>query len=124
MSNLNGWHERRAAPNTAHKDQSALKYADLVYTGQWFAPLKEATGVFVNTTQRAVTRGVRLKLYKGAISIAGRRPPHSFYREDYVTFGEDTIDDRKDALGFINLFSLPIKILALITEAGQGNETK
>lgn len=80
--------------------------------------------MLVNTRHATVAGDVRLKCYKGTVIIAGRRSPHSFYRDDYVTFGEDNIDDQKDALGFSNLFGLPITVRAPITGAGQHNETK
>ena len=108
----------------AYKDRAALKCADLVYNGRWFTPLKEGSDAFINTTQEMGTGDVRLKRYKGNVIIAGRRLPHSLCREDYVTFGEDNVYDQQDALGFINLFGLPIEVRALITGAGQHNETK
>jgi argininosuccinate synthase len=95
------------------KDQLALKYADLVYNGQWFTPIREALDAFVNSTQRTVTGSVRLKLYKGNILVAGRKSAHSLYREDLATFGEEAVYNQKDAEGFINLFGLPIKVQAL-----------
>ena len=95
------------------KDQLALKYADLVYNGQWFTPIREALDAFVNSTQRTVTGSVRLKLYKGNILVAGRKSAHSLYREDLATFGEEAVYNQKDAEGFINLFGLPVKVQAL-----------
>src|SRR5262249_2442623 len=68
------------------KDQLAIKYADLVYNGQWFTPLRQALDSFVRTTQETVTGSVRLKLYKGNITVAGRKSPYSLYREDLATF--------------------------------------
>jgi argininosuccinate synthase len=105
-----------------YKDQVALKYADLVYNGQWFTPLKDALDAFVNATQETVTGDVRIKLYKGNCIVIGRRSPHSLYREDYVTFGEDSVYDQQDAIGFINLFGLPLKVRSLILGTGQGQE--
>jgi argininosuccinate synthase len=95
------------------KDQLALKYADLVYNGQWFTPIREALDAFVESTQRTVTGSVRLKLFKGNIIVAGRQSPHSLYREDLATFGLDAVYNQKDAEGFINLFGLPVKVQAL-----------
>jgi argininosuccinate synthase len=95
------------------KDQLALKYADLVYNGQWFTPIREALDAFVNSTQRSVTGSVRLKLFKGNIIVAGRKSLHSLYREDLATFGEEAVYNQKDAEGFINLFGLPVKVQAL-----------
>jgi len=95
------------------KEQLALKYADLVYNGQWFTPIREALDAFVTSTQRTVTGSVRLKLYKGNILVAGRSSAQSLYREDLATFGEEAVYNQKDAEGFINLFGLPVKVEAL-----------
>ncbi|MDP9371115.1 MAG: argininosuccinate synthase [Chloroflexota bacterium] len=106
-----------------YKDLVAQRYAELVYNGQWFTPLKEALDAFVDTTQRPVTGDVRLKLYKGNCIVTGRRSPHSLYREDFATFGEEDVYDQKDAAGFINLFGLPLKVRALIEGRGQDGRT-
>ncbi len=99
---------------TSHyKAELALKYADLVYNGQWFLPLREALDAFVNVTQEYVTGTVRMKLYKGSAVAAGVKSPYSLYSEDLATFGTDTVYDQKDSAGFINLFGLPIKVLSL-----------
>ena len=95
------------------KDQLAIKYADLVYNGQWFTPIRAALDGFVEATQKTVTGSVRLKLYKGNIIVAGRKSPYSLYREDLATFGEEAVYNQKDAEGFINLFGLPVKVQAL-----------
>ena len=95
------------------KDQLALKYADLVYNGQWFTPIREALDAFVNATQKAVNGTVRLKLYKGNIIVAGLRSPDSLYSRDLATFGEEAVYNQGDAEGFINLFGLPVKVRAL-----------
>ena len=93
---------------TAHyKEIIALKFADLVYNGQWFSPLREALSAFVNKTQETVTGEIKLKLYKGNIVNAGMTSPYSLYSEEYATFGEDGVYNQKDAEGFINLFGLP-----------------
>jgi argininosuccinate synthase len=97
-----------------YKDRLAHKYAELVYNGQWFTPLKEALDAFVAATQRPVSGDVRLKLYKGNCTVVGRRSPHSLYREDFATFGEEDVYDQQDAAGFINLFGLPLKVRALV----------
>ncbi len=97
-----------------YKQQIALKYADLVYNGQWFTPLRQALDGFVLSTQRTVTGNVRLKLYKGSVMLVGRKSPESLYREDYATFGQDDVYNQKDAEGFIRLFGLPLKVHALI----------
>jgi argininosuccinate synthase len=98
------------------KDQLALRYADLVYNGQWFTPLRESLDSFVQTTQRTVSGAVRLKLYKGNVIVAGRESPYSLYREDLATFGEEAVYNQKDAEGFINLFGLPVKVQALASQ--------
>jgi argininosuccinate synthase len=101
-----------------YKDILAGKYAELVYNGQWFTPLRHAMDAFVDSTQTKVTGTVRLKLYKGNVIVAGRKSPYSFYREDLATFGEDAIYNQKEAEGFINLFGLPSKVEALLDLAG------
>ena len=99
---------------TAHyKAQVALKYADLVYNGQWFTPLKDALDAFVDKTQETVNGKVRLKLYKGNIINAGVWSPNSLYSENLASFGESDYDQAQ-AEGFINLFGLPIKVKALL----------
>ncbi|MGC7871529.1 argininosuccinate synthase [Desulfosporosinus sp. FKB] len=97
-----------------YKEQVALKYAEIVYDGVWYSPLREALDAFVNVTQKNVTGTVRLKLYKGNCSLAGTKSPYSLYNEAYATFGEDGVYDQKDAAGFINLFGLPLKVRALM----------
>ena len=107
---------------TAHfKQHIALKFADLVYNGQWFTPLREALSAFVDSTQQTVTGEVRLKLYKGNITPAGVTSPFSLYDEDIATFAEDESYDQKDSAGFINLFGLPIKVKALMEQKGKKN---
>jgi argininosuccinate synthase len=95
------------------KDTIALKYAELVYTGMWFSPLREALDAFVDSTQGPVTGQVRLKLYKGNVIPVGRKSPFSLYREDFATFGQEDVYDQSDAEGFIRLFGLPLKVRAL-----------
>jgi argininosuccinate synthase len=101
-----------------YKDILAGKYAELVYNGQWFAPLRYAMDAFIDSIQTRVTGTVRLKLYKGNIIIAGRKSPYSLYREDLATFAEDSVYNQKEAEGFINLFGLPNKVEALLDLAG------
>jgi argininosuccinate synthase len=96
-----------------YKQLIAQRYAELVYYGQWYTPLRQALDAFVTETQRPVTGDVRLKLYKGSVQVAGRRSPYSLYREDFATFGQDNVYNQKDAEGFINLFGLPLKVQAL-----------
>ena len=95
------------------KQNAANKFAELVYFGQWFTPLREALSAFVDSTQETVTGDVRLKLYKGNIIDAGVRSPYSLYDEEIATFDEDEVYDQKDSAGFINLFGLPIKVQAM-----------
>ena len=92
----------------------AQKYADIVYNGQWYTPLREAMDAFVDKTQETVTGDVQLKLYKGNIINAGVTSPNTLYSEDFASFGEDDVYDQTDAKGFINLFGLPIKVKALL----------
>jgi argininosuccinate synthase len=102
---------------TAHKKQElAVTFADLVYNGQWFTPLREALSAFVDKTQETVTGKVRLKLYKGNIIKAGAWSDYSLYSEEIATFGEDNVYNQADATGFINLFGLPIKVQAQVNE--------
>ncbi|MDI3310047.1 MAG: argininosuccinate synthase [Thermoanaerobacterium sp.] len=96
------------------KDLVAQKYADLVYNGLWFSPLRESLDAFVDVTQQNVTGTVRLKLYKGNLINAGSKSPYSLYSEEFATFGEDEVYNQKDAEGFINLFGLPLKLKALM----------
>jgi len=102
-----------------YKDLVAQRYAELVYDGVWFHPLREALDAFVNVTQKTVTGTVRMKLYKGNCVPAGTKSPYSLYNEDLATFSEDQVYNQKDAEGFINLFGLPLKVQALMKkEAG------
>jgi argininosuccinate synthase len=107
--------------HTMHfKDFIAVKYAELVYNGQWYMQLREALDAFVKVTQREVTGTIQLKLYKGNIVIAGRKSPYSLYREDYASFGQMDIYDQTDAEGFIQLFGLPMKVQAMLNLEGGG----
>jgi argininosuccinate synthase len=101
-----------------YKQQIALKYADLVYNGQWQTPLREALDAFVRVTQQSMTGQVRCKLYKGNVILVGRRSPYSLYREDFATFGEDDVYNQADAEGFIKLFGLPLKVNAMLDLEG------
>ena len=97
----------------AHKKQElAITFADLVYNGQWFTPLREALSAFVDKTQEKVTGKVKIKLYKGNMIKAGAWSDYSLYSEEYATFGEDHVYNQADATGFINLFGLPCKVQA------------
>ena len=99
-----------------YKQQVAIKFAELVYYGQWYTPLRQALTAFVDSTQQTVTGDVKLKLYKGNIINAGMTSPYSLYSEEIATFGEDNVYDQTDAQGFINLFGLPIKVKAMLDE--------
>ncbi len=99
------------------KQKLAIEYADLVYNGQWFTPLREALDAFVDKTQETVTGDVKLKLYKGNIINAGTTSPYSLYSEEFASFDEDDVYDQNDSAGFVNLFGLPIKVKALLDEA-------
>ncbi len=97
-----------------YKQKLALEFADLVYNGLWFTPLREAMSAFVDETQKTVTGNVKLKLYKGNIINAGVISKYSLYDEEVATFNEDNVYNQKDAEGFINLFGLPITVKAKI----------
>lgn len=97
-----------------YKELVACRFAELVYFGQWYTPLREALSAFVDATQRTVTGDVRLKLYKGNIINAGVVSPYSLYSEQLATFSKDEIYNQNDAEGFINLFGLPIKVRAIV----------
>ena len=99
---------------TMHEKQKlSITFAELVYNGQWFTPLREALSAFVDKTQEKVTGKVRLKLYKGNIINAGVWSDYSLYSEEIATFGESDYD-QKDSAGFINLYGLPIKVQAMV----------
>ena len=99
---------------TLHEKQRlAITYAELVYNGQWFTPLREALAAFVDKTQETVTGTVKLKLYKGNMINAGVWSDYSLYSEEIATFGESDYD-QTDAKGFINLYGLPIKVQAMV----------
>lgn len=97
-----------------YKEQLALRYAELVYDGVWYSPLREAMDAFVNVTQKNVTGTVCVKLYKGNCTPVGVKSPYSLYNEEFATFGRDGVYNQKDAEGFINLFGLPLKVRALM----------
>src|SRR2546427_2440326 len=94
----------------ALKNQLALQYADLVYDGRWWTPEREALDAAIAATQRPVTGWVRLKLYKGGVTVTGRESPHALYQPSYATFGKDNVYDQPDAPGFIRLYRLAIRI--------------
>jgi argininosuccinate synthase len=99
-----------------YKQLVGQRYAELVYYGLWFTPLREALDAFVAKTQERMTGSVRVKLFKGSSAVVGRKSPFSLYLEAYATFGRDGVYDQKDAAGFINLFGLPLKVKALLDQ--------
>ena len=100
---------------TMHKKQElAITFADLLYNGQWYTPLREALSAFVEKTQQHVTGKVRIKLYKGNMIKAGVWSDWSLYSEEIATFGEDEVYNQKDSEGFINLWGLPISVQAQV----------
>ena len=110
--------------DTVHyKEQIALRYAELVYFGKWYHTLREALQAFITQTQETVTGWVKVKLYKGNLVVIGRKSHHSLYREDFATFGHDDVYDQQDAVGFINLFGLQMKVKAMM-EVSDGGKTR
>jgi argininosuccinate synthase len=99
-----------------YKDVMAQRYAELVYNGLWFAPLRQAMDAFFKVTQENVTGKILLKLYKGNVIIAGRWSDYSLYREEFATFGHSPVYDHTDAAGFIRLFALPSKVQAMMAD--------
>ena len=95
-----------------YKELVSKEFAELVYFGKWYSPLREAISAFVDSTQQYVTGDVKLKLYKGNIINAGVTSPYTLYDEEVATFDEDDVYNQADAAGFINLFGLPIKVRA------------
>ncbi|MCI7326533.1 argininosuccinate synthase [Hornefia butyriciproducens] len=97
----------------AYKAIVAQKFAELCYDGLWFTPLREAISAFVDKTQELMTGDVKMKLYKGTAWPVASRSPYSLYNEEFATFSADEVYDQSDAEGFINLWSLPLKIRAI-----------
>lgn len=98
------------------KNQVSHQFAELVYSGEWYTPLREALSAFVDKTQETVTGTVKLKLYKGNIISAGSSSTFSLYNEDIASFTTGDLYSHKDAEGFINLFGLPLKVRAMMKE--------
>ena len=90
----------------------AQRFAETLYEGEWFCPLREALSAFIDSTQGRVTGTVRLKLWKGSISGAGAKSPYSLYDASLASFTTGPLFSHKDAEGFINLFGLPTKVRA------------
>jgi argininosuccinate synthase len=99
-----------------YKQQLALKYAELVYYGQWFSPLRKALDAFVDVTQQNVTGTARMKLFKGRCTPAGLSSPNSLYAKDLASFTMGAEYDPTDAVGFIRLFGLPLKVASLVNK--------
>ena len=97
-----------------YKDGMALKYAELVYNGMWFSPIVEAMNAFFNEANKWVTGSIKLKLYKGNIMVAGRKPKYNLYNDKFASFGDVSLYDHKDASGFISCFSLPGRVIAMM----------
>lgn len=104
-----------------YKQQVAIKYAELVYYGQWFSPLHEALDAFINMTQRNVTGEVKVKLFKGRCTPAGVTSPNSLYAKDLASFKMGDEYNQMDAIGFIRLFGLPMKVASMV---GKGKSKK
>ncbi len=98
---------------TLYKESIAQKFAQLCYDGLWYTPLMDALQAFVNTTQKVVTGTVKMKLYKGNAVCVASKSDYSLYSEEFATFGKDEVYTQNDATGFINLFSLPLKIRSI-----------
>jgi len=104
------------------KDDLALTYADLVYDGRWWSPERQALDALVDATQKTVTGTVRLKLFKGSVTVAGRESPYALYQPSYATFGKDNVYNQQDAAGFIRLYGLSTRIAAGLEAARQSED--
>ena len=101
----------------AFKRQAAIKFAELVYDGKWYTPLREALSAMVDSMEETVTGEVKLKLYKGCVTPAGTKSPYSLYNEDIASFGDShELYSHKDSEGFINRFGLPLKVRAMMNK--------
>lgn len=104
----------------AFKRSAAIKFAELVYDGKWFTPLREALSAMVDSMEETVTGEVRVKLYKGSVTPAGAKSPYSLYNEEIASFGDShELYSHKDAEGFINLFGLPLKVRAMMQKKNE-----
>jgi argininosuccinate synthase len=106
-----------------YKEQMAVRYGELVYNGKWYTTVREAMQAFIDYTQQSVTGWAKVKLYKGSVSLIGRSSPMSLYREDFATFGQEDVYDQSDAVGFITLFGLQMKVKAMM-EVSDGGKTR
>ncbi|MGL4370245.1 MAG: argininosuccinate synthase, partial [Spirochaetota bacterium] len=101
--------------DTQHlKDRLAIEYAEIVYNGLWFTGRKDALDAFIDETQKNVTGTVRVKLYKGSLTVVGRKSPVSLYHEGIASFEHSELYNHADATGFLNIYGLPIKVEALL----------
>ncbi|KAF3966670.1 hypothetical protein CMV_009254 [Castanea mollissima] len=98
------------------KDSLALKYAELVYAGRWFDPLRESMDAFMEKITETTTGSVTLKLYKGSVSVVSRKSPYSLYRQDISSFESSQIYDQADAAGFIRLYGLPMRVRSMLKQ--------
>ncbi|XP_058775923.1 argininosuccinate synthase, chloroplastic-like [Vicia villosa] len=98
------------------KNSLALKYTELVYAGRWFDPLRESMDAFMQKITETTTGSVTLKLYKGSVTVTGRKSPFSLYRKDISSFESSEIYDQADAVGFIRLYGLPMRVRAMLKQ--------
>ena len=103
----------------AFNEVASNKFAELVYSGEWFTPLREALSAYFDSVNETVTGQVKLKLYKGNIMPAGSTSPYSLYNESMASFTTGELYNHKDADGFINLFGLPLKVRAMMMQANK-----
>lgn len=108
----------------AFKEQAAVRFAEITYSGQWFTPLREALSAFFDETQKTVTGTVKLKLYKGNTILTSVSSPYSLYNAEIASFTTGDLYDHKDAEGFIHLFGLPLKVRALMRMSSEEKEKK
>ena len=110
-----------------YKNIVAQKFSQMIYDGLWYTPLRNAISAFVDSTQEYVTGEVKMKLYKGSAFPCASKSDYSLYSDEFATFSADEVYNQSDAEGFINLFSLPLKIRAIQKEQLEGgskhNET-
>ena len=107
----------------AFKRQAGIKFAELVYDGKWFTPLRKSLSAMIDSMEETVTGEVRVKLYKGSVTPAGATSPYSLYNEDIASFGDShELYSHKDSEGFINLFGLPLKVRALMEKKNKENK--
>ena len=104
------------------KKKLGSQFAQVVYEGKWFTPLREAIQAFVESTQKYVTGEVKMKLYKGNIIKAGTTSPYSLYNESLASFTTGDLYDHHDADGFITLFGLPLKVRAMMLQEVEKNQ--